>query len=45
MPVISETKVIVEAVLDTYDRLHDAFGTQDGARDDGSDAAIRIEQL
>jgi ATP adenylyltransferase len=45
MPVISGTKVIVEAVLDTYDRLHDAFGTQAGARDDGPDTAVRIEDL
>jgi ATP adenylyltransferase len=28
MPVISDTKVIVEAVTDTYDRLHDAFAAQ-----------------
>jgi ATP adenylyltransferase len=26
MPVISETKVIVEAVADTYERLHETFG-------------------
>ena len=31
MPVVSDTKVIVEAIEDTYDRLHEAFLTQDGA--------------
>ncbi|MGM0397684.1 MAG: HIT family protein [Halobacteriota archaeon] len=31
MPVISETKVIVEAVEDTYDRLYDAFANLEGA--------------
>ncbi len=31
MPVIADTKVIVEAVADTYDRLHTAFANQDGA--------------
>ncbi|MFC6955561.1 HIT domain-containing protein [Halorubellus litoreus] len=33
MPVIADTKVIVEAVTDTYDRLHDAFSEQTGATD------------
>ncbi|MFP8952055.1 HIT family protein [Natrialbaceae archaeon A-arb3/5] len=31
MPVISDTSVIVEALEDTYDRLHEAFAAQDGA--------------
>ncbi|USZ67305.1 HIT domain-containing protein [Halorussus salilacus] len=31
MPVVSDTKVIVEAVDDTYDRLHDAFAEQEDA--------------
>jgi ATP adenylyltransferase len=31
MPVVGETKVIVEALEDTYDRLHDAFADLDGA--------------
>jgi ATP adenylyltransferase len=30
MPVISDTKVIVEALDDTYDRLHEAFESQSG---------------
>jgi ATP adenylyltransferase len=30
MPVISDTKVIVEAVDDTWERLHEAFADQDG---------------
>ncbi|MFB6304762.1 MAG: HIT domain-containing protein [Haloferacaceae archaeon] len=31
MPVVGDTKVIVEALDRTYDRLHDAFAEQDGA--------------
>ena len=31
MPVVAGTKVIVEAVADTYDRVHDAFAAQEGA--------------
>lgn len=30
MPVISETKVIVEAIENTYDQLYEAFATQEG---------------
>jgi len=32
MPVIGNTKVIVEALSDTYDRLREAFRAQEGAR-------------
>ncbi|MFB6120291.1 MAG: HIT domain-containing protein [Halobacteriaceae archaeon] len=42
MPVISDTKVIVEALDDTYDRLHTAFAELDGATRVGADAAIRL---
>lgn len=31
MPVISDTTVIVEALEETYDHLHESFGAQDGA--------------
>ena len=43
MPVTSDTKVIVEALDDTYDRLHEAFAAQEGATvpDEG---AVRVEQ-
>ncbi|RRJ28584.1 HIT family protein [Halocatena pleomorpha] len=42
MPVISETKVIVDAVENTYDKLHEAFAAQDGT--ETTDAgAIGIE--
>ena len=42
MPVCADTKVIVEAVDDTYERLRAAFADQDGATvDDGS--AVRFE--
>jgi ATP adenylyltransferase len=43
MPVVADTKVIVEAVEDTYDRLHEAFAGQDGATAPGPDAAVRVE--
>jgi len=43
MPVVADTKVIVEAVGDTYDRLHDAFGIQQGASVPGDDAAVSFE--
>jgi len=31
MPVVADTKVIVEAIADTYDRLHEAFAAREGA--------------
>jgi len=43
MPVIGDTQVIVEAVDETYDRLHDAFATQDGTSVPGPNAAVRVE--
>ncbi|WP_435364786.1 HIT family protein [Haloarchaeobius sp. DYHT-AS-18] len=43
MPVVSDTKVIVEALEDTYDRLHEAFAAQDGATEVGSDTAVRFD--
>ena len=42
MPVIADTKVIVEALDDTWERLRDAFAEQDGARVDGDDDAVRL---
>lgn len=42
MPVISETTVIVEAILDTYDRLHDALADQEGVIDEGP-GAVELE--
>ena len=43
MPIISDTKVIVEAVTDTYDRLHEAFGEQDGVTTSEDDRAVVVE--
>lgn len=43
MPVVSETKVIVEALEDTYDRLHDAFASQPAASVSGPADAVRVE--
>jgi len=40
MPVVSDTKVIVEAVDDTYDHLHEAFAEQAGAEVTGEDEAV-----
>lgn len=38
MPVVSNTKVIVEALDESYDRLHDAFAAQEGAETSESGA-------
>jgi ATP adenylyltransferase len=43
MPVVSDTKVIVEAVEETYDRLHAAFAAQDGVRSDDEDRAVVVD--
>ncbi|MEF8814027.1 MAG: HIT domain-containing protein [Halovenus sp.] len=44
MPVVGETKVIVEAVTETYDRLHEAFAAQDGVETAGKGAAVRVAE-
>ncbi len=44
MPVLSDTKVIVEAVEQTYDHLYAAFADQDGATNRAEDCAVRIEE-
>ncbi|WP_266078443.1 HIT family protein [Haladaptatus caseinilyticus] len=43
MPVLSDTKVIVEALEDTYERVHDAFAEQDGATVPDPDTAVSFE--
>jgi ATP adenylyltransferase len=43
MPVVSDTKVIVEAVDDTYDRLWEAFAEQDGASVESEESAVTLE--
>ncbi|AZH26818.1 HIT family protein [Haloplanus aerogenes] len=43
MPVVSDTKVIVEAVEDTYDRLHDAFAADPDATVPDDDCAVRLQ--
>ena len=43
MPIVSETKVIVEALEDTYDALHAAFADQDGTVGGDEETAVRIE--
>jgi ATP adenylyltransferase len=43
MPVISDTTVIVEAVTETYDRLHEALAAQDGAHVERDDRAVSLE--
>jgi ATP adenylyltransferase len=40
MPVVGETKVIVEALDRSYDRLRSAFADQTGAHEPGPDAAV-----
>ncbi|PSP75725.1 HIT family hydrolase [Halobacteriales archaeon QS_1_68_20] len=44
MPVISDTKVIVEALSDTYERLHEAFAAQEGTEVQGDGRAVRIRE-
>jgi ATP adenylyltransferase len=43
MPVVGDTKVIVEAVADTYDRLHEAFAAQEGTTVSDADSAVVID--
>jgi ATP adenylyltransferase len=42
MPVVADTKVIVEAVDDSYERIREAFAAQDGATVDGDDDAVAL---
>ena len=42
MPVVGDTKVIVQALDETYDRLHDAFAELDGATAGDPDEAVRL---
>ncbi|KZN25559.1 HIT family hydrolase [Haladaptatus sp. R4] len=44
MPVISDTKVIVEGLDDTYEKLHAAFAEQEGATVPNPDAAVSFEE-
>ncbi|MFP8955575.1 HIT family protein [Natrialbaceae archaeon A-CW3] len=40
MPVLSDTTVIVEALEDTYDLLHESFAAQDGATVPDEESAV-----
>jgi len=42
MPVVGETKVIVEAVDDTYERLHERFADQPEAQSNDPNRAVEI---
>ncbi|MFC6942398.1 HIT family protein [Salinirubellus sp. GCM10025818] len=42
MAVVSDTKVIVEALADTYERLHAAFAAQSGGTDRGTDRSVEL---
>jgi len=42
MAVVGETNVIVEAVAETYDRLHAGFGSQPEATVESEDRAVRV---
>jgi len=42
MPVVGESKVIVEAVDDTYERLHEGFAAQTEAGSSDPDRAVEI---
>ena len=43
MPVVGDTKVIVEAIDDSYERLHEAFAEQEGVGERGPNEAVKIE--
>ncbi|OVE83891.1 HIT family protein [Natronolimnobius baerhuensis] len=43
MPVLSDTSVIVEALEETYDRLHEAFASQEGATVPDETSAVVFE--
>ncbi|ELY88789.1 HIT family protein [Natrialba taiwanensis] len=43
MPVISDTNVIVQALEETYDQLHEAFAAQDGARVVDAETAVTFD--
>ncbi|MGM0590496.1 MAG: HIT family protein [Halobacteriota archaeon] len=43
MPVVSDTKVVVEALDDTYDHLHDAFTEQAGTTVRDDETAVNVE--
>jgi ATP adenylyltransferase len=45
MPVVADTKVIVEGLADTYDRLQAAFAGLDGATAESEDRAVRLGEL
>ncbi len=42
MPVVADTKVIVEAVTESYDRLHGAFAAQEGVETRGEELAVVV---
>jgi ATP adenylyltransferase len=42
MAVTADTTVIVEAIEDSYDRLHEAFAAQDGTTVPGEDRAVAV---
>ncbi|WP_336343830.1 HIT family protein [Halalkalicoccus ordinarius] len=44
MPVIGDTQVIVQALDESYDRLHEAFADQDGVEDRGPERAVVVEE-
>ncbi len=43
MPIVGDTKVVVEGLDRTYGKLHAAFADQDGAAAGGEDEAVRLE--
>lgn len=43
MPVVSDTKVVVEALEETYDHLHEAFADQPNATDRGPETPVELD--
>ena len=44
MPILSDTKIVVEGMLETYRKLHDAFAQQKGVENKGEEKSIWISE-
>jgi ATP adenylyltransferase len=42
MPILSDTKIVVEGMLETYLKLHDAFVQQNGTEDRGEEKSVWV---
>ena len=44
MPILSDTKIVVEGMLETYRKLHAAFAKQEGVENKGEEKSIWISE-